>query len=151
MNNYENFGQRLSCWALPWHPQNLYSSWIKKKKIESSMPMTSLPYLFNFVFLCVAVVAVTVPLQTSPSRHINLENGHYSKSDRFALSRNPGILWVAPWESRLSGSSATTGIPGVVSTNKQTNKQTNNHSQGKLCQEITSFVCLWLWFVLQLR
>ena len=39
------------------------------------------------------------------------------------FSRNPGILWVAPWESRLSGSSATTGIPGVVSTNKQTNKQ----------------------------
>ena len=38
------------------------------------------------------------------------------------FSRNPGILWVAPWESRLCGSSATTGIPGVVSTNKQTNK-----------------------------
>ena len=41
------------------------------------------------------------------------------------FSRNPGILWVGPWESRLCGSSATTDIPGFVSTNKQTNKQTS--------------------------
>ena len=37
------------------------------------------------------------------------------------FSHNPGTLWVAPWESRPRGSSATTGIPGVA--RQQTNKK----------------------------
>ena len=36
------------------------------------------------------------------------------------FSRNPGILWVSPWENRPCGSSATTGIPGVASKKKDT-------------------------------
>ena len=51
------------------------------------------------------------------------------------FSRNPGILWVAPWGRLPWGGSATAGIPGVVSTNKT--KQ-NKTKQNKTKQNLPS-------------
>ena len=75
----------------------------------------------------------------SPSYWVIYQRGLVGNAAPSFFSRNPGILWVAPWEGRLCGSSATTGIPGVVSTNKQTNKCAgNSKAQAPISKELAS-------------